>query len=310
MTLLGQNVNSYGRDLQLAARQAGDESARLRPLFADLLRAVGAVDGIRRVRFTSPHPKDMRPETFAAMAETPAVCEHLHYPLQSGSDRVLAADAPGLHRRALPRASRRRRVASSPTWPCRPTSSSGFPGETEADFQRTMEVAAAAEYDYAYMFIFSPRAGTEAAGMEARLRRPGGGRANDSRRLRVVVERAALRQARGPGRPDRGSPRRGSEQARSVGHERAHPSEQARPLHAAHAPAHRQLRHGRDHARRAAPPGRATSSSCSPSRPTACASPSPPSDAGPARPCDEPRAHPSVRSLIAERAGRRRGSRF
>ena len=107
VTLLGQNVNSYGRDLQLAARRDGDDTAALRPLFADLLRAVGAVDGIRRVRFTSPHPKDMRPETFAAMAETPAVCPQLHYPLQSGSDRVLAADAPRLHRRALPRPARR-----------------------------------------------------------------------------------------------------------------------------------------------------------------------------------------------------------
>ena len=91
ITLLGQNVNSYGRDLQLAARRGGDATARLRPLFADLLRATGAVEGIRRVRFTSPHPKDMRPETFAAMAETPAVCPQLHYPLQAGSDRVLAA---------------------------------------------------------------------------------------------------------------------------------------------------------------------------------------------------------------------------
>ena len=91
VTLLGQNVNSYGRDLQLAARQGGDSDARIRPLFADLLAAVGEVEGIRRVRFTSPHPKDMRPETFAAMAATPAVCSHLHYPLQSGSDAVLAA---------------------------------------------------------------------------------------------------------------------------------------------------------------------------------------------------------------------------
>ncbi len=107
VTLLGQNVNSYGRDLQLAARQAGDAAAKLRPLFGDLLRDVGSVDGIRRVRYTSPHPKDMRPETFAAMAETAAVCEHLHYPLQSGSDRVLALDAPRLHRRALSGAARR-----------------------------------------------------------------------------------------------------------------------------------------------------------------------------------------------------------
>ena len=80
VTLLGQNVNSYGRDL-----------TKRRPLFADLLRAVGAVEGIRRVRFTSPHPKDLRPETIAAMAETPAVCNHLHLPLQAGSNATLAA---------------------------------------------------------------------------------------------------------------------------------------------------------------------------------------------------------------------------
>ncbi len=80
VTLLGQNVNSYGRDL-----------TRRRPLFAALLRAVGAVEGIRRVRFTSPHPKDLRPETIAAMAETPEVCNHLHLPLQSGSDATLSA---------------------------------------------------------------------------------------------------------------------------------------------------------------------------------------------------------------------------
>ncbi len=80
VTLLGQNVNSYGRDI-----------TKRRPLFAELLRAVGAVDGIGRIRFTSPHPKDLRPETIEAMAETPEVCEQLHLPLQSGSDRVLRA---------------------------------------------------------------------------------------------------------------------------------------------------------------------------------------------------------------------------
>ena len=90
VTLLGQNVNSYGRDLTLAGRRSGGTDP-VRPLFADLLRRVGEVDGIRRVRFTSPHPKDLRPDTIAAMAETAAVCEHLHLPLQSGSDRVLAA---------------------------------------------------------------------------------------------------------------------------------------------------------------------------------------------------------------------------
>src|SRR6202167_5540900 len=80
VTLLGQNVNSYGRDI-----------TRRRPLFADLLRDIGAVEGIARIRFTSPHPKDLRPETIEAMATTPQVCEQLHLPLQSGSDRVLSA---------------------------------------------------------------------------------------------------------------------------------------------------------------------------------------------------------------------------
>ena len=191
VTLLGQNVNSYGRDLQLAARQRGDSEARLRPLFADLLRDVGAVDGIRRVRYTSPHPKDMRPETLAAMADTPAVCEHLHYPLQSGSDRVLAL----MHRgytveRYLDRLSDARR--SVPDLAVSTDIIVGFPGETEADFELTLEVAATAEYDYAYMFIFSPRAGTEAATMTDRFVDPAvaGERFH---RLKIVTERSALR---------------------------------------------------------------------------------------------------------------------
>ncbi len=190
VTLLGQNVNSYGRDLQLAARQGGNETARLRPLFADLLREVGAVDGIRRVRFTSPHPKDMRPDTFAAMADVGPVCEHLHYPLQSGSDRILAA----MHRgytaeRYLTRLGEAR--AAIDDLAVSTDIIVGFPGETDADFERTMEVAAAAEYDYAYMFLFSPREGTEAATMEGDFVDPAvaGERFG---RLRIVVERAAL----------------------------------------------------------------------------------------------------------------------
>ena len=130
------------------SRRAG-EDVRLAPMFADLLRAVGSVPGIRRVRFTSPHPKDMRPETFAAMADTAAVCEHLHYPLQSGSDAVLAA----MHRgytadRYLERLAEARRTVDD----LAVTSDIivGFPGETEADFQRTMEVAAEACFDSAY----------------------------------------------------------------------------------------------------------------------------------------------------------------
>jgi tRNA-2-methylthio-N6-dimethylallyladenosine synthase len=190
VTLLGQNVNSYGRDLQLAARRAGDASARVRPLFADLLRAVGAVEGIRRVRFTSPHPKDMRPETFAAMAETPTVCPQLHYPLQAGSDRVLAA----MHRgytaeRYLERLAEARRMI--PDLAVSTDIIVGFPGETEEDFAQTLEVTAEARFDDAYTFIFSPRPGTEAAEMSDRFVDPAvaGERFN---RLRVVVEHSAL----------------------------------------------------------------------------------------------------------------------
>ena len=190
VTLLGQNVNSYGRDLQLAARQAGDDTVKVRPLFADLLRAAGGVEGIRRVRFTSPHPKDMRAETFAAMAETAAVCEHLHYPLQAGSDRVLAA----MHRgytaeRYLDRLAEARRVV--PDLAVSTDIIVGFPGETEADFGQTLEVAASAQFDDAYTFIFSPRPGTEAAALTDRFVDPtvAGERFE---RLRVVIERSAL----------------------------------------------------------------------------------------------------------------------
>jgi tRNA-2-methylthio-N6-dimethylallyladenosine synthase len=194
VTLLGQNVNSYGRDLQLAARRAGDGDARLRPLFADLLVAVGSVPGIRRVRFTSPHPKDMRPETFAAMAATPAVCEHLHYPLQAGSDRVLAA----MHRgytaeRYLDRLAEARRVV--PDLAVSTDLIVGFPGETDDDFERTLEVVAAAELDDAYTFIFSPRPGTEAAAMQDRFVDPAVA-GERFERLRVVVERSALAKSR------------------------------------------------------------------------------------------------------------------
>jgi tRNA-2-methylthio-N6-dimethylallyladenosine synthase len=155
ITLLGQNVNSYGRDLG---------AGQYRPQFADLLRAVDAVPAIRRVRYTSPHPKDLRPETIVAMAECESVCEHLHLPLQSGSDRVLAA----MHRgytaeRYLEKLEAAR--AGIPDLAVTTDIIVGFPGETEADFAETLAVAAAAKYDSAYTFIFSPRPGTAAAEM-------------------------------------------------------------------------------------------------------------------------------------------------
>jgi tRNA-2-methylthio-N6-dimethylallyladenosine synthase len=133
----------------------------------------------------------MRPDTFAAMAETPAVCEHLHYPLQSGSDRVLALMHRGytaeryLERLAQGRAAVADLAVSTDIIV-------GFPGESDVDFERTLEVAAAAEYDYAYMFLFSPRPGTEAADMEADFVDPAVA-GERFQRLRLVVERSALR---------------------------------------------------------------------------------------------------------------------
>jgi tRNA-2-methylthio-N6-dimethylallyladenosine synthase len=179
VTLLGQNVNSYGRDL-----------TRRRPLFAELLAAVGQVDGIRRVRFTSPHPKDLRPETIAAMAQTDQVCNHLHLPLQSGSDATLAAMRRGYTaERYLQRLAAAR--AAIPDLAVTTDLIVGFPGETEQDFERTLEVSAEASYDSAYTFIFSPRPGTRAASMTDRFV-PAEVVADRFERLRVVVERSAL----------------------------------------------------------------------------------------------------------------------
>jgi tRNA-2-methylthio-N6-dimethylallyladenosine synthase len=190
VTLLGQNVNSYGRDLTLARRQSGEAGVRVRPLFADLLRGVGAVDGIRRVRYTSPHPKDLRPETIEAMATVPAVCEHLHLPLQAGSDRVLAA----MHRGYTAERYLERLTAARAAIPDLAVTTDiivGFPGETDDDFERTLEVVAEAGYDSAYTFVYSPRPGTEAA---ARVDEfvPPEVCAERFERLRVVVERSAL----------------------------------------------------------------------------------------------------------------------
>jgi tRNA-2-methylthio-N6-dimethylallyladenosine synthase len=205
VTLLGQNVNSYGRDVttglrtdaasardaQLAgAAWAADGRRRPRPLFADLLDAVSQVDGIRRVRYTSPHPKDLRAETIEAMAVHPAVCPHLHLPLQSGSDAVLAAMHRGytaeryLERLAAARASIVDLAVTTDLIV-------GFPGETDDDFEATLEVVAEAAYDSAYTFVYSPRPGTEAAERRDQFV-PADVVADRFARLRVVVERSAL----------------------------------------------------------------------------------------------------------------------
>jgi tRNA-2-methylthio-N6-dimethylallyladenosine synthase len=151
ITVLGQNVNSYGRDL-----------TKRRPLFADLLRALGEVEGVERIRFTSPHPKDLRPETIAAMAETPAVCNQLHLPVQSGSDEVLRAMRRGYSaQRYLEKLAAAR--AAIDDLAVTTDFIVGFPGETDAQFDETLALAAEAEFDSAYTFIFSPRPGTRAA---------------------------------------------------------------------------------------------------------------------------------------------------
>src|SRR4029079_9395804 len=179
VTLLGQNVNSYGRDL-----------TKRRPLFADLLRAVGAVEGIERVRSTSPHPKDLRPETVEAMASTPAVCEHLHLPLQSGSDRILAAMHRGYTAERYPEKVAAARAAVDDL-AVTTDIIVGFPGETDDDFERTLEVVASAEYDSAYTFVYSPPPGTEAAAW-GDWYVPAEVVAERFDRLKVVVERSAL----------------------------------------------------------------------------------------------------------------------
>ncbi len=156
VTLLGQNVDTYGRDLALNGRR--------RPIFAELLRRVGKVEGIRRVRFTSPHPNDFREDVAQAMAETEAVCEHLHFPLQSGSDRILRAMHRGYNRRKyLDRLAMAREII--PGLAVSTDIIVGFPGETDEDFAATLEVMAEARFDQAFMFIFSARPGTRAAEM-------------------------------------------------------------------------------------------------------------------------------------------------
>ncbi len=154
VTLLGQNVNSYGRDLPV----------RRRITFATLLAQLDAVSGIERIRYTSPHPKDMREDVIRAHAELPSLCEHIHLPLQSGSSRILKA-----MRRTYTRERYLDRVAlireHVPDCALSTDIIVGFPGESEADFEQTLAVAEEVGYDGAFTFIYSPRRGTEAAGL-------------------------------------------------------------------------------------------------------------------------------------------------
>jgi len=161
ITLLGQNVNAYGRDLGGADGMS----------FSDLLRAVDAVDGIERIRYTSPHPKDMKEDVILAHAECEALCEHIHLPLQSGSSPILKA-----MRRTYSRERYLDRVAliREHVPDCAITTDIivGFPGETDEDFEQTLEVVDEVAYDGAFTFVFSPRRGTEAASMDGQLPHP------------------------------------------------------------------------------------------------------------------------------------------
>jgi tRNA-2-methylthio-N6-dimethylallyladenosine synthase len=158
VTLLGQNVNTYGRDLTVPG---SSRKAR----FGALLRAVNSVEGIRRIRFTSPHPHDFTPDVIEAMAAGDKVCEHIHFPLQSGSDRVL---------RRMRRSYRSARYLdwlerireAVPGVAVTTDIIVGFPGESEEDFLETLRVVETARFDAAYTFQYSPRAGTEAEGYD------------------------------------------------------------------------------------------------------------------------------------------------
>jgi tRNA-2-methylthio-N6-dimethylallyladenosine synthase len=170
VTLLGQNVNSYGRDLR---RDGGEGLA-----FPDLLVRLDHIEGLSRVRFVTSHPKDLSEELIAAVASLPSVCEHVHLPLQSGSDRILGAmrrgysvghflELVGRLRSAVPDV----RITTDLI--------AGFPGETEDDHASTVAAVEAAAFDAAFTFVFSPRRGTAAAGLPDQV-------PDDVRRSRVT----------------------------------------------------------------------------------------------------------------------------
>jgi len=182
VTLLGQNVNSYGRDLPKETRIG----------FAELLARVDAVGGVERIRYTSPHPKDMKEDVIRAHAELPALCEHIHLPLQSGSSAVLKR-----MRRTYDRRRYMDRVAliREHVPDCAITTDVivGFPGESEADFEETLEVVDEVGYDGAFTFVFSPRRETEAAEMQGQVPHPV--KVERMERLVELVQRRAAERA-------------------------------------------------------------------------------------------------------------------
>jgi tRNA-2-methylthio-N6-dimethylallyladenosine synthase len=182
LTLLGQNVNSYGRDLPLESRIG----------FADLLGLVDAIEGIERIRYTSPHPKDMKEDVIRAHADLGAVCEHIHLPLQSGSSAILKRMRRTYDRqRYMDRVSLIREHVPD----CAITTDIivGFPGEAEADFEETLEVVDEVGYDGAFTFVFSPRRETEAAELEDQVPHPV--KVERMERLVELVQRRASERA-------------------------------------------------------------------------------------------------------------------
>jgi tRNA-2-methylthio-N6-dimethylallyladenosine synthase len=182
VTLLGQNVNSYGRDLPVETRVG----------FAELLGLVDAIDGIERIRYTSPHPKDMKEDVILAHADLPSVCEHIHLPLQSGSSPILKRMRRTYDRqRYMDRVSLIREHVPD----CAITTDIivGFPGESEADFEQTLEVVDEVGYDSAFTFIFSPRRETEAADLGEQVPHPV--KVERMERLVELVQRRAAERA-------------------------------------------------------------------------------------------------------------------
>lgn len=178
VTLLGQNVNSYGRDLVASDKMT----------FAQLLAAIDRVAGIERIRYTSPHPKDMGEDVIMAHAELASLCEHIHLPLQSGSSQILKA-----MRRTYSRERYLDRVAlirqHLPDCAITTDIIVGFPGETDDDFDQTLEVVEEVGYDGAFTFLYSARRDTEAANFSNQV--PQAVKADRMARLLTVVQRCA-----------------------------------------------------------------------------------------------------------------------
>ncbi len=180
ITLLGQNVNSWGRDL----------APELRTEFGELLRGCDGIEGIKRIRFTSPHPKDFRRPVIAAMAECASVCEHAHLPLQSGSSRVLKSMRRTYSRERYLKLVDELRGAI-PDLALTTDLIVGFPGETEPEFEETLSAVQEVAFDGAFTFVYSPRAGTEAASMADQI--PDEVKHERIERLVEVVQRVAAR---------------------------------------------------------------------------------------------------------------------